>query len=73
MLKNYNKFIERFDNYEQFFEYEFNNFKKVSEKIIKKISKLYAMAKDDEKVADILTKINSKTTNESILDLDLEF
>jgi hypothetical protein len=70
-LMRYKKSLEKFDNYKDFFNYEFEKFKNISEEMMKKISKLYAMAKDDEKVANILTKINSKNTNESIKDWDL--
>jgi hypothetical protein len=49
-------------------------FKFVSENMIKKINKLYAMAKEDPNVSALMQKINNKqTTNESILDWDLHY
>jgi len=70
-LVKYVKSLNKFDNYKDFFIHEFEQFKNVSEEMMKKISKLYAMAKDDENIANVLTKINTKSTNESIKDWDL--
>jgi len=70
-LVKYVKSLNKFDNYKDFFIHEFEQFKNVSEEMMKKISKLYAMAKDDENISNVLTKINAKSTNESIKDWDL--
>ncbi len=69
-LKKYEDDLNKFENYEQFFTNELAIFKDVSGKMMKKINKLYAMAKDDENVAEFLNKINNKVTNESIKNWD---
>jgi hypothetical protein len=71
-IKNYVDSLKRFDNYRQFFNYEQKNFKIVTDKLLKKIHKLYAMAKDDNQ-SDVMQKINARATNESILDWDLYY
>jgi hypothetical protein len=71
-IKDYVDTLKRFDNYQQFFNYEQKNFKTVTDKLLKKIHKLYAMAKDDNQ-SDVMQKINARTTNESILDWDLYY
>tara|TARA_R110000782_G_scaffold21299_1_gene57303 strand:- start:6880 stop:8091 length:1212 start_codon:yes stop_codon:yes gene_type:complete len=73
-FENYKEKTEKMKNYQQYFEYEEKMFKFVSDNLIKKIHKLYAMAKDDKKVSALMQKINSKeTTNESIMDWDLHY
>ena len=59
--KFFNYAIKYQENPTKFFENEFKTFNFVANKMLKKISKLYAMAKDDEK----------EKTNESILNWDL--
>jgi hypothetical protein len=71
-IKDYVDTLKRFDTYQQFFNYEQKNFKTVTDKLLKKIHKLYAMAKDDDQ-SDAMQKINARTTNESILDWDLYY
>jgi hypothetical protein len=71
-IKDYVDTLKRFDNYQQFFNYEQKNFKTVTDKLLKKIHKLYAMAKDDNQ-SDVMQKINARTANESILDWDLYY
>ena len=59
-LKKTNEIRQKFFNYAikyqenptKFFENEFENFNFVANKMLKKISKLYAMAKDDEQVSE---------------------
>ena len=59
-LKKTNEIRQKFFNYvikyqenpTKFFENEFKNFNFVANKILKKISKLYAMAKDDKQVSE---------------------
>jgi predicted CopG family antitoxin len=59
-LKKTNEIRQKFFNYvikyqenpTKFFENEFKNFNFVANKMLKKISKLYAMAKDDEQVSE---------------------
>jgi len=59
-LKKTNEIRQKFLNYvikyqenpTKFFENEFKNFNFVANKMLKKISKLYAMAKDDEQVSE---------------------
>lgn len=70
-LDKYENSLRRFSGYEEYYNHELGVFKDVSGKMIKKISKLYAMAKDDENVAEFLNKINNKVTNESVKDWDL--
>lgn len=73
-INDYTSSLEKFKNYQEYFAYEEKMFKFVSEKLIRKINKLYAMAKDDPNVSALMQKINSKsTTNESILDWDLHY
>jgi hypothetical protein len=71
-IKDYVDTLKGFDTYQQFFNYEQKNFKTVTDKLLKKIHKLYAMAKDDDQ-SDAMQKINARTTNESILDWDLYY
>lgn len=69
-IKKYVGDLKRFKSYQQFFNYEEKRFKNVTGKLLKKIHKLYAMAKDDNQ-SDLMQKINARSTNESILDWDL--
>ena len=71
-IEKYVNNLKKFDNYRQFFNYEQKNFKIVTDKLLKKIHKLYAMAKDDEQ-SDVMSKINARATNESILDWDVYY
>ena len=50
--KFFNYAIKYQENPTKFFENEFKNFNFVANKMLKKISKLYAMAKDDEQVSE---------------------
>lgn len=73
-INNYIKKSHKFKNFHEYFAYEEKMFKFVSENMIKKINKLYAMAKEDPNVSALMQKINDKqTTNESILDWDLHY
>jgi hypothetical protein len=73
--QNYIIEMGKFKTYDEFYNYEFKNNKHVTDMLLKKIHKLYAMAKDDEKVSDLMQKINARgqQTNESehIFDRDL--
>jgi hypothetical protein len=68
-LKNYSKSVLKYKNYENYFKHE-EVFKEVSSELIKKIHKLYDMAKDDNS-SELMKKISAKQTNESIHDWDL--
>jgi hypothetical protein len=71
-MDEYVKKISKVKNADEFFEINEKMFKFVSSKLIKKIHKLYDMAKDDKNLNALMTKINSKEqTNESIHDWDL--
>lgn len=71
-IEKYQENLDKFDSYQQFFKYEEKRFKYFSDKMIKKIHKLYALAKDDEQ-SDVMSKINARATNESILDWDVYY
>lgn len=71
-IEKYQENLDKFDSYQQFFKYEEKRFKYLTDKMIKKIHKLYALAKDDEQ-SDVMSKINARATNESILDWDLYY
>jgi hypothetical protein len=71
-IKRYVDDLKRFKTYQEFFTYEQKRFKEVTGKLLKKIHKLYALAKDDEQ-SDVMQKINARTTNESILDWDMYY
>lgn len=71
-IKRYVDDLKRFNTYQEFFTYEQKRFKEVTGKLLKKIHKLYAMAKDDEQ-SDVMQKINARTANESILDWDVYY
>ena len=71
-IGKYQENLDKFDSYQQFFKYEEKRFKFLTDKMIKKIHKLYALAKDDEQ-SDVMSKINARATNESILDWDLYY
>jgi hypothetical protein len=59
--KNANKFSKYEDNYLGFYKNEIKKFNIVGDKMVKKISKLYAIANDeDSKQSDIITKIYNK-------------
>jgi hypothetical protein len=76
IIVDYKKKLAKFKTHDQFFQYEEKLFKIISNKMIKKISKLYDMAKNDTKVADVINKIHGKevnVTNESIIDWDLHY
>lgn len=71
-IEKYQENLDKFDSYQQFFKYEEKRFKYFSDKMLKKIHKLYALAKDDEQ-SDVMSKINARATNESILDWDMYY
>jgi hypothetical protein len=71
-IEAYQKHIDSFANYKQFFKYEEKRFRTVAPKLIKKLHKLYAIAKDDEQ-SPVMQKINTRSTNESILDWDMYY
>jgi hypothetical protein len=71
-MKRYVDDLKRFNTYQEFFSHEEKRFKEVTGKLLKKIHKLYALAKDDEQ-SDVMQKINARATNESILDWDLYY
>lgn len=59
--KNADKFGKYENNYMGFYKNEIKKFNKVGDKMVKKISKLYAIANDeDSKQSDIITKIYNK-------------
>jgi len=66
--------LTRFRSYEDFYKYLEKDFQKTGTNVLKKITKLYDMAKDTEKSksTDLMRKITSKgETTESIIDWDL--
>lgn len=68
------KQLLRFKNGEEFFRYVEKDFQQTGDKVLKKIIKLYDMAKDTEKTksTDLMRKITSKgETTESIINWDL--
>jgi hypothetical protein len=68
------KQLSRFKDGEEFFRYIEKDFQQTGDKVLKKIIKLYDMAKDTEKTksTDLMRKITSKgETTESIIDWDL--
>jgi hypothetical protein len=68
------KQLSKFKDGEEFFRYIEKDFQQTGDKVLKKIIKLYDMAKDTEKTksTDLMRKITSKgETTESIIDWDL--
>ena len=72
-FKDYINKLEKQKNWRNFFENEIKMFNFVGGKMMRKIHKLYDMAKDDKKLHNIIDKINSKNTNESIKNWDLYY
>lgn len=59
--KNVSKFTKYEDDYLGFYKNEIKKFNKVGDEMVKKISKLYAIANDeDSKQSDVITKIYNK-------------
>jgi hypothetical protein len=73
-VEDYIKKTSNIKTFQEYFAYEEKMFKFVSENMIKKINKLYAMAKDNENISALMQNINNKeNTNESILNWDLHY